>query len=85
MIKGLELAGKNPTRASFIANLHKDTSYNAEGVLPGSVSFSLKNFGTVNMLPKSYCNYFIQLKNDKYVTTNGNKPWCGTLLAGGAG
>jgi len=84
MIKGLQQAGNNPTRSAFISNLHKVTSYNAGGILPGSVSFSLKNFGTVAMLPKTYCNYFVQLKNDKYTTTNGNKPWCGSLVAGGS-
>jgi branched-chain amino acid transport system substrate-binding protein len=84
MIKGLELAGENPTRSAFISKLHKVTSYDAEGILPGSVSFSLKNFGTVAMLPKTYCNYFVQLKNDKYTTTNSNKPWCGSLVAGGS-
>ena len=30
MIKGLEGAGQNPTRQSFITNLSKVTSYNAE-------------------------------------------------------
>ncbi|MDO8732607.1 MAG: ABC transporter substrate-binding protein [Actinomycetota bacterium] len=38
-VKGLKVAGKCPTRESFIANLRKVTSYNGAGLLPGKVSF----------------------------------------------
>ena len=79
MIKGLELAGKNPTRASFLANLHKVTNYNAEGFFPSSVSFSLKSFGTSAMMPRTYCDYFVQVQGNKYVTINNGKPVCGKL------
>ena len=33
MIKGLELAGKNPTRQAFISNLRKVGNYTAGGLL----------------------------------------------------
>ena len=46
MIKGLELAGRNPTRSSFISNLRKLSKYNAGGLLPNSVSFT--HFGHGN-------------------------------------
>ena len=36
MIKGLEVAGQNPTRESFINNLSKVTAWNAEGLLPST-------------------------------------------------
>ncbi|MDD2857955.1 MAG: ABC transporter substrate-binding protein [Candidatus Nanopelagicales bacterium] len=38
-IKGLKVAGKCPTRESFISNLRKVTSYDGAGLLPGKVSF----------------------------------------------
>ena len=38
MIKGLEGAGQNPTRQSFITNLSKVTSYNTNGLLASPVT-----------------------------------------------
>jgi len=38
-IKGLKVAGKCPTRQSFIDNLRKVTSYDGAGMLPAKVSF----------------------------------------------
>ena len=38
-IKGLKVAGKCPTRASFISNLRQVTNYDGAGLLPGKVSF----------------------------------------------
>ena len=37
-IKGLKVAGKCPTRASFIDNLRKVSSYDGAGLLPGKAS-----------------------------------------------
>jgi branched-chain amino acid transport system substrate-binding protein len=79
MIKGLELAGKNPTRSSFVTNLRKVGSYNANGLFPAPVSF--RTFGTPAMVPKSSCMYFIQLKGSKFVSSNGGRAWCGTRFA----
>ena len=62
MIKGLELAGKNPTQSAFIAELHKVTDYSANGLF-GPVNFSLSAFGKA---PKTLCEYFVQLKGDAY-------------------
>ena len=39
MIKGLELAGPNPTRASVIHDLRGVTSYNANGLLPQPLDY----------------------------------------------
>ena len=44
MIKGLELAGPNPTRAGVIKDLRGLKSYNANGLLPQSLNYST-NFG----------------------------------------
>ncbi len=75
MIKGLEGAGKNPTRAAFISNLRKVGSWNAEGILAQTVSF--RHVGGVAMLPTPPCSYFVQLKGNHFVTANGGKPVCG--------
>jgi len=39
LIKGLKVAGKCPTRASFIDNLRKVTNYDGAGLIPEKVSF----------------------------------------------
>jgi len=39
LIKGLKVAGKCPTRASFIDNLRKVTNYDGAGMIPQKVSF----------------------------------------------
>jgi branched-chain amino acid transport system substrate-binding protein len=75
MIRGLEAAGQNPTRESFITNLQKVTNYDAEGLLPNTVSFA--HFGH---LPAKSCNYFVQLKGNAFVVANGGKPMCGTVI-----
>jgi hypothetical protein len=40
MIKGLQLAGPNPTRAGVITALRGVTSYDANGLLPQSLNYS---------------------------------------------
>ena len=73
MIKGLELAGKNPTQSAFIADLHKVTDYSANG-LYGPVNLSLSDFGKA---PKTLCEYLVQLQGDAYAHPT---KVCGTIL-----
>ena len=40
MIKGLEMAGANPTQAAVIKDLRGLKSYNANGLLPQSIDYS---------------------------------------------
>jgi len=74
MIKGLELAGKQPTRSAFIAALQKDTDYSANGLL-GSVNLSLSEFGKA---PHGLCEYLSQFEGNAFVHPT---KVCGTLLA----
>lgn len=74
MIKGLQLAGKHPTRQSFITNLHKLNQYNAGGILPDSLTY--RHFGTADMLPSRLCTYIVQLKGSTFVVSNGGVPIC---------
>jgi branched-chain amino acid transport system substrate-binding protein len=71
MIKGLEAAGRNPTRQSFITNLSKVTNYDAGGLLASPVDFS--KFGQP---PASVCAYFPQLEGTHFIVA-GSKPVCG--------
>ncbi|MGO8860956.1 MAG: ABC transporter substrate-binding protein [Acidimicrobiales bacterium] len=73
MIKGLELAGKNPTQSGFIADLHKVTDYSANGLF-GPVSFSPSDFGKA---PKSLCEYLVQLEGHAYTHPT---QVCGVIL-----
>ncbi|HLG66833.1 MAG TPA: ABC transporter substrate-binding protein [Acidimicrobiales bacterium] len=75
MIKGLEVAGKNPTRASFIKNLTKVKNYNAGGLLPNTVGFN--HFGKANPV---LCGYITRVVGTQFVTINHGKPFCGKLI-----
>jgi branched-chain amino acid transport system substrate-binding protein len=78
MIKGLEVAGQNPTRQSFITNMRQVAGYDGNGLYsPGTLSFT--GFGTVAMFPPQTCSDYVQLKNGEYVTVAKNV--CGKLVA----
>jgi len=79
MIKGLGLAGKNPTRQAFITNLRKVGSYNVGGLLPSPVTF--QHFGTVGMFPTTACELIVQVKGSGFTPYNNNKPICGNRVA----
>ncbi|HLG66307.1 MAG TPA: ABC transporter substrate-binding protein [Acidimicrobiales bacterium] len=75
-IKGLQVAGKNPTRQSFIANLRKVGNFDAGGLLPHPVSF--RNFGQA---PKQSCILSAHFVDGKYQAFPASgKPFCGTLI-----
>ena len=79
MIKGLQLAGTNPTRKAFISNLRQVTNYNAGGILATPTSFT--NFGTPQMMPTTACQYYVQLKNGQFVNAAPNgKSVCAGLV-----
>lgn len=75
-IKGLQLAGKNPTRSAFIADLHKLGSYTAGGLLPPP-GVSFQHFGTLAMLPKTGCSQFAEITLHGYVPYRGGAYICG--------
>ena len=74
MIKGLQLAGQNPTRQAFITNLSKVTNYDANGLLASPV-----NYAAFGQVPTTQCLYFPQLVGSQFVTKSA-KPICGTLI-----
>ena len=78
MVKGLEVAGKNPTRQSFIDKLHGVTGYDGEGLLPQAVDLSLAGFGKP---AATACGWYAQVKNGQFVPVpSDGKPVCGKHL-----
>ncbi len=77
MIKGLQMAGSNPTRSAFISKLRTLKSYDAGGILPTAVPMS--GFGTSAIVPKTLCYYFMQLKGTQFTPYKG-KATCGKRI-----
>ncbi len=77
MIKGLQLAGSNPTRAGVIKALRDLKSYNGNGLLPQTIDYSTI-FG--HDLPKS-CTWIMQATKTGF-TAVSSQPFCGTDIPG---
>jgi branched-chain amino acid transport system substrate-binding protein len=76
-IKGLQLAGKNPTRAAVIKDLRGLKSYNVNGLLPQPINFSTI-FGHD---PAQTCAWFMQATKTGFVPAS-SQPFCGKDLPG---
>jgi branched-chain amino acid transport system substrate-binding protein len=77
MIKGLEMAGPNPTRAAVIKDLRGLKSYNDNGMLPQSIDYATI-FG--HDLPKQ-CTWIEQAEKHGFTTVSA-QPYCGTDIPG---
>jgi branched-chain amino acid transport system substrate-binding protein len=80
LIKGLQLAGPNPTRAKFISSLRAVNSYSAGGLELTPVSFTA-SFGTGALntaAAPGNCSYFVQYEGFNWVSQNA--PICGPIL-----
>jgi ABC-type branched-subunit amino acid transport system substrate-binding protein len=77
MIKGLQMAGKNPSRAAVIKDLRSIKSYNVNGLLPQPLDFST-NFGHD---PAMECSWMVQAKKNGFVPVSA-KPFCGKDIPG---
>ncbi|HUE07031.1 MAG TPA: ABC transporter substrate-binding protein [Acidimicrobiales bacterium] len=77
MIKGLEMAGSNPTQAAVIKDLRGLKSYNVNGLLPESINYSTI-FG--HDLPKT-CAWVMQAQKTGFKLVSST-PTCGTDLPG---
>ena len=77
MIKGLEGAGSNPTRASLMKSLYNITNWNGNGLLPFTINYAT-SFGK----PASVnCVWLTKAEKDGYVPI-GTAPVCGTYIPG---
>jgi branched-chain amino acid transport system substrate-binding protein len=77
MIKGLQLAGDNPTRANVIKDLRNLKSYNGNGLLPSSIDYSTI-FG--HDLPEA-CGWYLEAQAKGFVPVS-TQPVCGHDLPG---
>ncbi len=77
-IEGLQVAGKNPTRSSFITNLRKVSNWTDNGLAAQPVDFV--HFGQA---APTRCEFFYQFENKKFVPVpKSGKPICGKLVPG---
>ncbi len=76
MIKGIQGAGQNPTRAGVVKALRSTKSYNGNGLLPININYSTV-FG--HDLPQ--CAWVLQAQKSGFVPIS-SKPFCGTDYAG---
>jgi branched-chain amino acid transport system substrate-binding protein len=80
IIKGLQVAGKNPTRASFMTGLRAVTNFTADGLLVSPANMKA-SFGTGAEGPgpaPGECFYFSQYKGTTWVPDR--QPICGGLI-----
>ena len=77
MIKGLQMAGANPTQAAVIKDLRGLKSYDANGLLPESINYSTI-FGHD---PAKTCAWVMQAQKNGF-TAVSSQPYCGTDLPG---
>jgi branched-chain amino acid transport system substrate-binding protein len=77
MIKGLELAGKNPTQSGVIHALRGLKSYNGNGLLPQTINYSTI-FG--HDLPQA-CEWYMVAKSNGFVPLS-SKTYCGKDIPG---
>ncbi|ODV08709.1 MAG: hypothetical protein ABT15_02535 [Pseudonocardia sp. SCN 73-27] len=83
LIAGLEAAGANPTRESFIDGLRKVSDYDAGGVLAGPTDFTVGQIGKGDsILSGSRCWFALTLVGDSFTPVNGTTPFCGDPVAG---
>jgi branched-chain amino acid transport system substrate-binding protein len=76
MIKGLEMAGKNPTRAAVIKDLRGLKSYNANGLLPITI-----NYSTIFGHDSPECTWMMKAEANGFVPVS-SQPFCGKDIPG---
>jgi branched-chain amino acid transport system substrate-binding protein len=77
LIKGIQMAGSDPTPSSVIAALRTVKSYDGGGILPSPVTF--QGYGTPAMFPPTACGPLFEITTSGFQPANGGKPVCGTL------
>jgi branched-chain amino acid transport system substrate-binding protein len=76
MIRGLQMAGPNPTRAAVIKDLRSIKAYNANGLLPITV-----NYSTVFGHDPPTCTWIVKAVKKGFVPIS-SKPFCGHDIPG---
>lgn len=76
-IKGLEGAGKQPTRQGFVDAIRKLGTYDQAGLACQPVGIGLDTFGKP---PETQCSYFLTVKDGKFVAMFHGKPVVGKIV-----
>jgi ABC-type branched-subunit amino acid transport system substrate-binding protein len=76
MIKGLQMAGPNPTRAAVIKELRGLKSYNGNGLLPIAI-----NYNTIFGHNPANCAWVVQAQKTGFKVIS-SQPFCGHDIAG---
>ncbi len=77
MLKGVQLAGANPTSAAVIHALRNVKSYDGNGLLPENIDYSTV-FGHD---PAETCLWYMQAQKNGFVPVS-SQPWCGHDIPG---
>jgi len=70
-IKGLEVAGANPTQQSFISNLRKVTNFDHHG-LTCPVNYAV--FSDTNQQFPGNCTWMVKVQGNQFVSLTGTSP-----------
>ena len=76
MIKGLQMAGSNPTRATVIKDLRGIKAYNGNGLLPITI-----NYSTIFGHDPANCAWVMKATKTGFVPVS-SQPFCGHDVAG---
>ena len=76
MIKGLQMAGANPTRAAVIKDLRSIKAYNGNGLLPITI-----NYSTIFGHDPANCSWVVKAAKTGF-TPISSQPFCGHDIAG---
>jgi len=76
MIKGLQMAGSNPTRATVIKDLRSIKAYNGNGLLPITI-----NYSTIFGHDPANCAWVMKATKTGFVPVS-SQPFCGRDVAG---
>jgi branched-chain amino acid transport system substrate-binding protein len=77
MIKGIQMAGSNPTRAAVIKDLRSLKAYNGNGILPITIDYSTI-FGHN---PPTTCSWYLRAQKSGFVPVSA-QTFCGHDVPG---
>lgn len=78
MVTGLQGAGQNPTRSSFLQYLHSLNAYTAGGLLATPANLTLAAFGQP---PPMNCYYMLKLQGDQFLPLpSSGSVTCGRIV-----
>jgi branched-chain amino acid transport system substrate-binding protein len=76
-VRGLEAAGKDLTRTSFVDGVRSIDAYDQAGLTCQPVNMTK---AAIRKVPDTSCSYFAQVKDGKFVIMNKGKPYPGKLV-----